>query len=129
MNLVVWFGVMGGAMAWAVQHVAGYAFGIAQCNPPTNRWQIAVHSWQAALAAAALVIGLLALAVSFRTFLRTRPDDNEPVGDFPHRPVRQEPLDRIYFLATLGLVINPLAIAIIVMDGIGAPLLSLCHQS
>jgi hypothetical protein len=39
------------------------------------------------------------------------------------------PIGRIHFLTLVGLIVNLLALAIIVMDGIGAPLLPLCQQS
>lgn len=128
-NFVVWFGVLGGGCAWAAQFVAGYAFGIAQCDPPATRWQLPVHVWQAALAAGALVIALLSLTVSMRIFLRTRGREHEVADEIARGDTTAEPIGRVQFLAQLGLAVNPLAIAIIVMSGIGAPLLSLCHQS
>ncbi len=128
--MLVWFGVLGGGLAWAAQHVAGYALGIAQCDPPIPRWQISVHWWQAGLACAALLVALAALLVSLRLFLRTRGGDDLEIYDPVARgDTTVEPVGRVQFLALVGLTVNPLVIAIIVMDGIGAPLLSLCHQS
>lgn len=127
-NLTVWFGVLGGALAWIVQHAAGYFLGIAQCDIPTPRWHFALQSWDAGLAAAALVVALASLATAWRVFLRTRGEDNEIFEPVARGDTTVEPLGRIQFLATLGLTVNPMAIAIIVMDGIGAPLLRLCHQ-
>lgn len=128
-NALVWFGTLGGALAWAAQFVAGYAFGIAQCDQPAPRWQVPVHAWNIGLAAAALVIALASLAAAFKAFQRTRGPDNEIFDPVARGDTTIEPLGRIQFLATLGLTVNPLAMAIIVMDGIGAPLLTLCHQS
>lgn len=128
-NALVWFGVLGGSCAWAAQFVAGYAFGIAQCDPPAVRWQLPVHGWQAGLAAGALIIALLSLSVSLRIFLRTRGPHNEIFDPIARGDSTAEPVGRVQFLATLGLTVNPLAIAIIVMSGIGAPLLSVCQQS
>jgi hypothetical protein len=39
------------------------------------------------------------------------------------------PIGRVHFLAIVGVIVNFLSMAIIVMDGIGAPLLRLCQQS
>jgi len=128
-NLLVWFGVLGGAFAWLAQFVAGYAFGIAQCYDPASRWDIPVHRWQGGLAVGALLIGLASFAVALRLFLRTRGSENEIFDPVARGDTTREPVGRVQFLAMLGLTVNPLAIAIIVMDGIGAPLLALCHQS
>jgi hypothetical protein len=70
-----------------------------------------------ALAAAGVVIGLLAELTALRVFLATRSEGNQP------------PVGRIHFLAVVALTVNPLAIAIMVLDGVGAPLLALCQQS
>jgi hypothetical protein len=126
---VVWFAVGGGACAFAVQFVAGLAFGFAQCNPGgAARWHLAVGTWQAALAAAALVVGLASIATAGWLFRRTyRVGDvfaaeRAGAGSAP-------PIGRIQFLAQVGLVVNLLTLTIIVMDGIGIPTLALCQQT
>jgi hypothetical protein len=116
-TLLLWFGIMGGPLSWAIVHVAGYAFGIAQCDDPAHRWQLPVHAWDVAVAAAGLAIGLVALGVCTRIFFGTREVDNAP------------PQGRVHFLSVIGLVVNFLAITIIVLDGVGTPLTGLCHQS
>jgi amino acid transporter len=117
LNILVWFGILGGPLAWAIVHVAGYGFGLAQCDDPASRWQLPVHAWDIAFAAVGAVIALTAAAVSLWIFRRTRTDDNKP------------PLGRVHFLSVIGLTVNPLALAIIVMNGVGTALLGLCHQS
>jgi len=114
---LLWFGVVGGPLAWAIQFVAAYAFGLAQCDQPTPRWQLPVHAWQIALGLAGIVIAVAAAAVSLRIFLDTREADNSP------------PLGRIHFLAVIGLTVNLLALAIMAMTAVGAPFLPLCQQS
>lgn len=126
-NALLWFGVIGGALAWAVQFVANLAFGWARCNPPVTRWQLPVHGWEIGLSAGALAIGLASTGVSLLIFIRSKGDgvaqqELRGMGAAP-------PTGRINFLAIVGLVVNFLAIAIIVMTGIGAPMLSLCQQS
>jgi hypothetical protein len=116
-NALLWFGVLGGPLAWALEHVAGYAFGLAQCEQPVTRWQLPLHGWQIALAAGAALISLAAEAVSLRIFFRTRETGNAP------------PAGRVHFMSVVGLTVNPLALAIILMTGVGAPLLTLCQQS
>jgi hypothetical protein len=127
-TLLVWFAFAGGAVAWALQFVAGLAFSFAQCQPPPGRWQLPVRDWQVGLAIGGLVLGLAATAVGVRIFLRTfRVGDlfgSERRGDGS-----QPPLGRIHFLVICGLVVNFLVLTIVVLDGVGAALLRSCQQS
>jgi hypothetical protein len=127
-SAVVWFAVGGGPLAFALQFVSGLAFTFAQCNQPDGRWQLPVRSWQLALSAAALLIGLASMATAVWLFVRTFrigdvfEEERSGGGSAP-------PLGRIHFLAIVALVVDFLALTIIVMDGVGAPLLSLCQQA
>ena len=127
-SALVWFAVGGGPIAFALQFVAGIAFSFAQCNQPGGRWRLPVHSWQVALAAGGLVIGIASMATAIWLFVRTFrigdvfEEERSGGGSAP-------PLGRIHFLSIIGLAVNFLTLLIIVMDGIGAPLLSLCQQS
>jgi len=116
-NALVWFGVLGGSVAWAVQFVANLAFSFAQCNQPADRWRLPVHTWEIGLGAAGIVVGLAAEAVSLRIFMRTRDVDNAP------------PLGRVQFLAVVGLTVNFLSLTIMVLTTVGAPMLEVCRQS
>jgi hypothetical protein len=127
-NVLVWFAVLGGAGAWAVQFVANLAFSFAQCNAPAGRWQLPVHNFQIALSAAAVAIGLAAETVSLWLYLRTFHIDH--IAEAERRGEGSPPpTGRINFLAMVGLTVNFLALSIIVMTGIGAPLLPVCQQS
>jgi hypothetical protein len=125
-SLLVWFAVGGGACAWAVQFVIGLAFGFAECNQ-TGR-EVPIHAGQAAASAAAALIALASIAAGVWLFRNTY-----RVGDVFGEERRGDgappPIGRIHFLALVGLTVNFLALAIIVMDGIGAPLLPLCQQA
>lgn len=127
-SALVWFAVGGGAVAWALQHVAGLAFSFAQCNQPVTRWRLSVQTWQAAVAAGALLIALASMGAAMWLFRRTY-----QVGDvFEEERAgggTGPPIGRVHFLAIVGVIVNFLSMAIIVMDGIGAPLLRLCQQS
>jgi hypothetical protein len=87
-----------------------------------------VHGWQIGLSAAAVVIVLASMGACASVFRRTfRIDDvfgQERRGDGS-----VPPLGRIHFLAIVGFVVNLLVLAIVVMTGIGAPLLTVCQQS
>jgi hypothetical protein len=122
----VWFAVGGGACAWAAQHVIGIAFGWAECNQVGRG--VPVHAGQAAAAGAAAVITLASIAAGLWLFRNTY-----RVGDVFGEERRGDgsapPVGRIHFLTLVGLIVNLLALAIIVMDGIGAPLLPTCQQA
>lgn len=126
-NALVWFGVLGGGLAWVVQFVAGLAFTFAQCNQLGQRTMLPVRAWQAALAAAGAVVGLAAIAVATRLYRASAV--GEIPGEVRHGDDAPPPVGRIQFLAVIGLVVNFLAVAIMVMTAIGAPLLRACQQS
>lgn len=123
---LVWFAVGGGACAWAVQFVVGVAFGFAECNQ-TGRG-VPVHAGQAAASGAAALVALASIAAGVWLFRNTY-----RVGDVFGEERRGDgappPIGRIHFLALVGLTVNFLALAIIVMDGIGPSLLPLCEQA
>jgi hypothetical protein len=124
-NLLVWFGVGGGAVAFAVQFVAGLAFSFAQCSEPGRG--LPVHAWQVGLASGAFVVGLASAAVAGMIFLRTY-----RLGDIFAEERRGDgsapPLGRIHFLSIVGLTVNFLVLIIMVLDGVGTALHS-CMQT
>lgn len=127
-NVVVWFGVLGGALAWVAQFVINLAISFAQCNAPAGRWHLPVRGLQVGLSAAAVGIGLLSTGVALWLYLYT--------FQFKHVPQAERrgsgsapPTGRVNFLAVVGLTVNFLALAIMVMTGIGGPLLTVCRQS
>jgi hypothetical protein len=127
-NVVVWFGVLGGAVAWVCQFLVNLAVSFAQCNAPAGRWQLPVRTLQITLSAAGLAVGLLSTGVALWLYLYTY--------QFKHVPRMERrgegsppPTGRLNFLAVVGLTVNFLAMAIMIMTGVGAPLLSVCRQS
>jgi hypothetical protein len=126
-NLLVWFGVLGGGLAWSVTFVAGLAFTLADCADSSSRLRLPLQSWQSGLSAAGAAIGLAALAVTVRLYSRSA------VADIPgavrHGDDAPPPQGRVNFLAVVGMVVNTLTIAIMVMTAVGAPMLNLCQQA
>jgi hypothetical protein len=125
---LVWFGVLGGALAWATQFVAGVAFTFAQCNAPPGRWQLPVQTWQSVLSIGGVLVGLAAVTVCLRLYRQTR-DVDDAAAIERRGEGSPPPVGRVNFLATTGLLVNVLALAIMIMTAIGAPLLRLCQQS
>jgi hypothetical protein len=126
-NLLVWFGVGGGAVAFALQFVAGLAFSFAQCNNG-SRWHVPVSAWQVGFAAGGFAIGVASTAVAATIFRRTYRlfdifgQERRGDGSAP-------PLGRIHFLSIVGLTVNVLVLTIMLMDAIGTGLHGMCVQS
>ena len=118
-NLALWFSVGGGAVAFAVQFVAGLAFSFARCNAPGL--QTPAHDWQTGLASAGFVVGLASTAVAAMIFRRTY-----RIGDIFGEERRGDgsapPLGRIHFLSIVGLTVNFLVLIIMVLDAVGTAL-------
>ncbi len=127
-NGALWFGVLGGAGAWVVQFVANLALTFARCDQPRARWMLDVHGWEIALSLAALAVVLGAGAVSLRIFISTSRIDDVAKHERRGEGV-SPPLGRVSFLSMVGLLVNLLTLTIVVMTGIGAPLLPVCQQS
>lgn len=109
----MWYGVLGAPLAWAVQFVIGFWIAQSGCD----RGGVSIDGWTLAvtLVAAAAAIGSeLAAIVVYRA---TKDAGNEP------------PAGRINFLATIGMTIGPLFLAIILMSGLGVVVLPNCHQA
>jgi hypothetical protein len=117
---ILWLGVFGAPLAWAVQHVTGYALTEATCGEAgTSGWDIHMDAWTIVVSGAAVVVALAAIAAAIVTFRATR--DAESEGEPPRA--------RFHFLAIIGLTIGPLFLAMILMSGLGAVFLTECVQS
>jgi hypothetical protein len=116
LSALQWFGLAGGAAAWAAQLTGGFWVTQATCNPGTT-WSIDHDLWQLALLASACALTILAQVAAAIVFVRTRPagDDDEP------------PPGRLHFLAGAALVANVLFIVIMLLSGIASIADSLCR--
>jgi hypothetical protein len=117
LNVLVWFAVLGGAAAWATQFVVGMQLGLARCEPPASRFRIPIEGWAIGLAAGALLVVLLAEITAIVVFRATGEGDGSVSTQ------------RIHFLATVAMTVNPLLLVITVMAGLGVPILYPCQQS
>ncbi|MGH2842426.1 MAG: hypothetical protein ACRDKL_02405 [Solirubrobacteraceae bacterium] len=126
-NLAVWFGVLGGPLAWAAQFVSNLFLAFFECGVEA-RASVPLHTLQIALGVAGLLVALASTAVATRLFretVRERELSLKVIRGFGGEP----PLARVHFLAIVGLTVNFLALAIIVMTTIGSPALLACRQS
>jgi len=116
---LLWYGVLGSAVAWALQFSSGYWITEAQCSPTGGQWKIDVSAWTIAIGAVALAVAIGSAATAVTLFLRTSGVDSKGAP----------PAGRIRFLAIVGMTVAPLFIAMIVMTTVGVLVLQPCSQS
>jgi ubiquinol-cytochrome c reductase cytochrome c subunit len=104
----LWFGVLGAPIAWAVQHVAGYAFTVARCGEGGGT--ISLDGWTIGVTAVAVLVAVGAEAAAIVTF-RATSDGRE------------------HFLSVIGVTIGPLFVAMMLMSGLGVVALTPCAQA
>ena len=126
---LLWFAVLGGAVAWLVQFATNLYLTFAQCNNGAGRWNLPVHEVEIGLSALALAIGGAATVVSLRIFRATYDAADDVDGQERRGDGSPPPLGRIHFLSIVALTVNFLALAIVILTGVGAPLLRVCQQS
>jgi hypothetical protein len=114
-----WFGLFGGALAWAVQFVMGYGVGQAACSAGSRHWGIGGKAWQVALMAGAGAVAVLALVAAVVVLRATR--DTEYDGTPPD--------GRRRFFAHAAAAANVVFLAIILNTGLVALHHFPCHQS
>jgi hypothetical protein len=121
LGLLAWIGALMPPFAWAGQHIAGFATGLADCPDGTRGpgWHVPVDGVTIAIGGTATVLVLLGTAFSLVAWLATRDADDD---DAP-------PAGRIHFLSVIGLSIAPLFLAMVLMSSSGAIIANGCHQS
>ncbi|MGH2878635.1 MAG: hypothetical protein ACRDK4_03375 [Solirubrobacteraceae bacterium] len=119
---LVWFAVLGGPTAWALQFLFSLQFALARCESPDARFQFPVHAISAVLGALGVLVGVLAELAAIVVLRATREDEHT-------QDPAQITTGRLHFLASVGVVVNPLTTTICAMVAVGVPLLGLCQQS
>jgi hypothetical protein len=125
-NLLVWYGVLGGGLAWLIQFVVDLNFTWDKClhgNPG-----LSVHDWVLGLSLGALVVAIGATTVAVSLYRRSRQvaavvaHELEGKGSAP-------PVGRVASLAMMGMCVNFVSLVLIVMTAISVPLLPACQQA
>ena len=107
LELLQWFSLFAGPLAWATEHVVGYFVSDAGCNVAGG---IDATLWQGVLAVLTGLVVVAAWLAAFAAFRETRSVD-------PYAP---GPLGRIHFFAQAALLGNILFFVIVVLDGVGS---------
>jgi hypothetical protein len=119
LELLQWFGLFGGALAWATQHVVGYGISDSACNVAGSQWGLDATTLQTIAAIVAGSIVLAAEAASFVAFRETQSIDADAPG----------PAGRIHFFAQAALLGNVLFFVIVVLSGVSSVYHLPCHQA
>jgi hypothetical protein len=124
LGALVWFAVLAGPAAWAIQFLLGAQFVLAQCSgKATNSgFGLPMHAISVTLAGVGALVGVVATLVAFAVYRATGDDEHT-------QDPEQITTGRLRFLATVALTVNPLTTAICLMLAIGTPLLGPCQQS
>ena len=123
---LVWFAVLGGGLAWAVQFVANLFLTFSRCSPGDGNAPL--HPIEIGLSVAAIAVGLAANGVAVYLFRETAKVD-DTAGQELRGLGSPPPVGRVNSLAAMGMLINTLALTIVVMTAVGAPLLRVCQQA
>jgi hypothetical protein len=110
------YAVLGPPLAWTTQLVTGFGLTEAACGPAGKSWGIAVHAWESAILAVAVVVaaGGWASAVALhRAAGRGELDD---------------PNGRLKFVTTIGLAVGAIFLALILYTGTGVLTLEECRR-
>ena len=116
LEALLWFGLLGGPVAWAVEHVLGIEVALARCNPAGLR--VSVHAWQLTAMGVAAAVVVAAEAAAWLAFSGTREVDWEA----------DPPRGRIRFLATAALALGPIFLTLVLLGGIGAATHGACSS-
>jgi cytochrome bd-type quinol oxidase subunit 2 len=114
-----WFGLLAGALAWAVQHVVGFGLTQATCSIGGRGWNISHDFWQGLLMGVTAVVILVSLGAAVLVLRRT---EGVTYEDAP-------PEGRIRFFAIAAIPINVLVLMIVLLDGTAAIVNQTCRQA
>jgi|1186.fasta_scaffold15417_2 hypothetical protein len=119
LELLQWFGLLGGALAWATQQVVGYGIADSACDVAGSQWGLDAATLQTVAAIIAGIIVLAAWGASFLAFRETQEIDADAPG----------PAGRIHFFAQAALLGNVLFFVIVVLSGVSTVYHLPCHQA
>jgi hypothetical protein len=118
LEILQWFGLLGGALVWTAQHVVGYGITEAECSAGGLHWGIQNDIWQGALMAAAAACVVAAELAAITVIFATRRSSYES----------PPPPGRVRFFAIAAAAANVIFLMIILLDGFAAILNVTCRQ-
>jgi hypothetical protein len=110
LELLQWYGLFGGALAWTGLHVIGYGIADASCNVVNAHWGLDRVTWETVLTVLAAAGVIAAAAAAYLAFRETENTDEDAPG----------PIGRIRFFSEAALLGNVLFFVIVVLDGVSS---------
>ena len=118
LELLQWYALFGGSLAWAAQHVASFAIGDAGCHVVDRQWGLPLATLQTFVCVAAILLILAAEAAAYVVYRETSAATKDSPG----------PAGRMHFFAQASLVGNVLMLALVALQFAGTLYHLPCHQ-
>ena len=109
LELLQWYALFGGALAWTGSHVLGYFVAAGGCSAAVGYWNVNIGLWEALLNVLALAGVLAAEAAAFAVYRATEAVEEDAPG----------PLGRMHFFALAALLGNVLFFMLVLLDAVG----------
>jgi hypothetical protein len=119
LELLQWYALIGGALAWTAEHVLGYFVSVAGCSTSVGHWNVSLGLWESLLTGATLAAVLAAEGAALLVYRATAVVDDDAPG----------PDGRIHFFAQAALLGNVLFFMLVVLDGVGVLYHTNCRLS
>jgi hypothetical protein len=113
---IQWYAIVAPPLGWAVQLVVGYGYTEAACGSGGVSGGIGLHPWQAVLAAAVGVVAAGAFASAILLHAATG------------RGEVDDPLGRVRFMSTIGIVIGLIFLTLITFTAAGTLAVDGCRR-
>lgn len=119
LEVLQWYALFGGALAWTTVHVLGYFVSDGGCSPEVEHWGLNAGLWEGLLVGFGAVAVLAAQAAALTVYRATSSVDKDAPG----------PAGRLHFFAVAALVGNVLFFMLVALDGLGSLSHLPCAQS
>jgi hypothetical protein len=115
-TLIQWYAIVAPPLAWTAQLVVGYGFALAACGAGGVSGGIGIHLWQAIAAAVAALVAAGAWAGAIMLHAATG------------RGEVDDPLGRVRFMSTIGIVIGLIFLTLIGFTAAGTLTVHGCRE-